>query len=95
MLAESQAIGLRILNVNNFEATREYAKAMDATDSLAEFREQFNMPIQRNGLSCIYLCGNSLGLQPKLATQFVNEDLQDWGDLGVAGHVQARRPYNF
>lgn len=79
--------------MSNYEASREYARTMDAADPLAEFREQFNIPVQRNGMSCIYLCGNSLGLQPKLATQYVNEELEDWGNLGVEGHLHARRPW--
>ena len=76
-----------------FEATRQHAQSMDAVDPLRDFRDRFNMPIQRNGMSCIYLCGNSLGLQPKLAAQYVNEELEDWGNLGVEGHLHARRPW--
>ena len=79
--------------MNNFEATRAYAQSMDAADPLGTFRDQFNMPMQRNGLTCIYLCGNSLGLQPKLAAQVVNEELEDWANLGVEGHLHARRPW--
>ncbi len=77
----------------NFEATRAFAQSMDAADPLREYREQFHMPMQRNGLSCIYLCGNSLGLQPKLAAQYVHEELEDWANLGVEGHLHARRPW--
>ena len=31
--------------------------------------------------------------QPKLAAQFVAEELEDWATLGVEGHMQARRPW--
>ena len=79
--------------MNNLAARREYAQSMDAADPLRDFREQFNMPMRRNGLTCIYLCGNSLGLQPKLAAQFVSEELEDWANLGVEGHLHARRPW--
>jgi kynureninase len=79
--------------MKNFEATREYAQSMDAADPLRDFRDRFNLPMSRNGLNCIYLCGNSLGLQPKLAAQFVNEELEDWASLGVEGHLHARRPW--
>ncbi len=79
--------------MNNFEATRDYAQSMDAADPLRQYRQQFNMPMQRNGLACIYLCGNSLGLQPKLAARYVNEELEDWANLGVEGHLHARRPW--
>jgi kynureninase len=77
----------------DFDASRRYALALDADDPLRQFRDEFNFPGPRNGNCCIYLCGNSLGLQPKQAVQFVDEELEDWGKLGVLGHVQARRPW--
>jgi len=76
-----------------FDASRQCAVAMDAADPLRSFRDEFNLPGPRNGSSCIYLCGNSLGLQPKLAVQFVDDELEDWGKLGVLGHAHARRPW--
>jgi kynureninase len=79
--------------MSEYEPTREYAQSMDAADPLREFRDQFHMPVQRNGMSCVYLCGNSLGIQPKLAAEYVNEELEDWANLGVEGHVHARRPW--
>jgi len=39
------------------------------------------------------LTGNSLGLQPKLAAKYVEEELQAWADLGVEGHFHAKRPW--
>ena len=41
----------------------------------------------------IYFSGNSLGLQPKQTRTFVNQELDDWANLGVEGHEQARRPW--
>ncbi len=76
-----------------YEATPEFVQALDAADPLGAYREQFNIPPKRNGLSCVYLCGNSLGVQPKLAAQFVQEELEDWANLGVEGHLHARRPW--
>lgn len=76
-----------------FIASREYARHLDAADSLRSFQAQFNFPADRNGHNNIYLCGNSLGLQPKLAVQYVQEELEDWGRLGVEGHFSARRPW--
>jgi kynureninase len=66
---------------------------MDAADQLRSYREQFNLPGEKDGYKNIYLCGNSLGLQPKLAVQYVQEELEDWGKLGVEGHFKARRPW--
>ncbi len=76
-----------------FDTSRQYALALDADDPLREFRDEFNLPGPKDGNSCIYLCGNSLGLQPRLAVQLVDEELEDWGRLAVLGHVQARRPW--
>ena len=79
--------------MSTFAATRDYARSMDAADQLRPFREQFNLPGEKGGYKNIYLCGNSLGLQPKLAVQYVQEELEDWGNLGVEGHFSARRPW--
>lgn len=35
---------------------------------------------------CIYLCGNSLGLQPRRTSDRINEHLQGWATKGVFGH---------
>ncbi|HEY3387891.1 MAG TPA: kynureninase [Saprospiraceae bacterium] len=56
------------------------------------FRDQFHIP-KINGKDSIYLCGNSLGLQPKRVKEYVNEELEDWATLGVEGHLHARHPW--
>lgn len=76
-----------------FEATREFAQALDRGDPLRAFRDRFNFPDDRDGRRNVYLCGNSLGLQPKMAVQYVTEVLADWAHLGVAGHFTAKRPW--
>lgn len=67
---------------------REHAAALDARDALAKFREQFCRPD-----GSIYLCGHSLGLQPRSASALVNEELQRWRDWGVEGHFRGDRPW--
>lgn len=57
-----------------------------------EFRNLFHIP-QHSGKDAIYLCGNSLGLQPKRVREFVMEELDDWAQLGVEGHLHARHPW--
>jgi kynureninase len=59
---------------------------------LGEYRDQFHIP-KVNGKDSIYLCGNSLGLQPKKVKEYVNEVLNDWATLGVEGHTQAKHPW--
>lgn len=68
------------------------AKELDSTDPLSPFRSQFYFP-QRAGKDCIYLCGNSLGLQPKTTSDFVNSELKNWQERGVEGHFTGDRPW--
>ncbi|MBJ90780.1 MAG: kynureninase [Woeseia sp.] len=79
--------------MKNFEVSRKYAQSLDNKDKLASFREKFNFPKPRDGRNNIYLCGNSLGLQPKIAVNFVKDILTDWADLGVEGHTKGRSPW--
>jgi kynureninase len=71
----------------------ERARALDAADTLARYRDHFALPRRVDGEALIYFCGHSLGLAPKSARQLVNEDLDDWERLGVTGHHAGRRPW--
>lgn len=66
---------------------------MDDRDPLRHFRQRFLIPKMSNGSECIYLCGHSLGLQPKTAAAYVEQELRDWAELGVEGHFRARHPW--
>jgi kynureninase len=77
----------------HYQDSAEFAARLDADDPLAGFREQFEFPAERDGRKAVYLCGNSLGLQPKLAAIYVQEELSEWARLGVEGHFHARRPW--
>jgi kynureninase len=72
---------------------REYALALDATDPLAAWRERFVLPRDEHGAELVYFCGHSLGAQPLLACDYVEEVMRDWRSLGVEGHFEARRPW--
>jgi len=76
----------------NFENTLAFAKSLDAKDILKDFRERFYIP-QHDGKDSIYFTGNSLGLQPKIVKQYVNQELDDWARLGVEGHFHAKNPW--
>ena len=42
-----------------------------------------------SGLSsepCIYFCGNSLGIQPKVTAKYLEAQLDTWSSIGVGGH---------
>lgn len=77
----------------NFVDSRAFAEAQDQGDSLRSFRKKFRFPADRNGHSPVYLCGNSLGLQPELAAQYVQEELEKWADFAVDGHFHSNRPW--
>jgi kynureninase len=69
------------------------ARALDAGDPLAAFAEEFHHPYDSAGRRLLYLCGHSLGLQPKSAARYVEQELKDWQRLGVLGHHAAARPW--
>ena len=56
---------------------------MDQQDALSLIREKFHIPRTNDGKDAIYLCGNSLGLQPKNVSAFVGAELENWQRLGV------------
>jgi kynureninase len=76
-----------------FEATKEFAASLDALDPLAGYRDRFLSPRTEQGEQYVYLCGHSLGLQPKKAKDYIEQELRDWAHLGVEGHFHARNPW--
>jgi kynureninase len=81
------------LTAEPFQVGQEYAAQMDAQDPLAHFRNRFHIPTTKSGEESIYLCGHSLGLQPKTARAYLEQELEDWAELGVEGHFHARDPW--
>lgn len=71
-----------------------FAKEMDEKDELKSFRSKFYIP-QHNGKDQVYLCGNSLGLQPKSAKEAIDQELKDWAELGVEGHFRGKNPWMY
>ncbi len=76
----------------SYQNSLEFARQSDIKDPLKHFREKFFIP-QHEGRDCVYFTGNSLGLQPKTTTQYVQQELDDWAKLGVEGHFQAKNPW--
>jgi kynureninase len=68
----------------NFENSLTFAESLDLQDDLKDVRNQFLVPEQA-GKPIIYLCGNSLGLQPKGTRKLVEEQFLKWGQLAVEG----------
>lgn len=76
-----------------FRTDEAFAREMDASDPLRGSREQFHIPQHHTGKSAIYLCGNSLGLQPKSTRQVVEQELNDWANLAVEAHFAGCTPW--
>jgi len=62
------------------------ALALDATEPGVSRRGQFHFPRTAGGEPVIYLCGNSLGLQPRRAADDVLRFMAEWRELGVLGY---------
>lgn len=70
----------------------EFANSGDTQDELKHFRDEFLIP-QHHGRDAIYLCGNSLGLQPRSAEKYLSAQLSTWKDLAVEGWFQGEDPW--
>lgn len=58
------------------------------------YRERFHIPVQQSTQKpYIYFCGNSLGLQPKGVLEAIQQELDDWANLGVEGHFHGKNPW--
>lgn len=75
-----------------YEATEAWALAQDAADPLAQFRSEFLIPPHGDGEQT-YLCGNSLGLQPRATRRALLDELDDWARLAVEAHFRGRHPW--
>ncbi|AHM60824.1 Kynureninase [Flammeovirgaceae bacterium 311] len=81
-----------------YQNTESFARELDQQDPLASFRERFLFPIvadeSKEGMkTAIYLCGNSLGLQPKATRTYLERELQKWAQYAVDGHFHAEEPW--
>ncbi|TGZ84678.1 kynureninase [Ascodesmis nigricans] len=78
--------------------TLEHARQLDAKDPLRHFRSEFLIPTKKSlkdpnpqhanpsAEQCLYLCGNSLGLQPACLRPMLDAELSTWAARGVTGH---------
>lgn len=75
------------------------AKALEEAGGHCQ-RAAFHVPptpatavLRTPGSPCVYLCGNSLGLQPRCTREYVLQDLDKWAEHGVEGHFTEPRPW--
>ncbi len=80
-------------STSEFEASPDFAGEMDTTDPLKGSREKFFIPKDVSGREVIYFTGNSLGLQPRNAREYVIQELKDWETFAVEGHLNAKHPW--
>lgn len=79
--------------MNNYQKDIDFARELDQNDHLNKFRDRFHIPRDNSGKELIYFCGNSLGLQPKTTRSYIDQELNDWANLGVEGHFDATNPW--
>ena len=70
-----------------------FAKTQDQNDPIAHYRDAFHIPKTSDGKEWLYFTGNSLGLQPKETKNHIQQELDDWANLGVEGHFEAKNPW--
>ncbi|MGY8933152.1 MAG: kynureninase [Flavobacteriales bacterium] len=76
-----------------YENNLAFAIQKDQEDPLKNYRKEFLIPTNNEGKELVYLCGNSLGLQPKKTSNYLQQELNDWAKFGVEGHTDAKNPW--
>jgi kynureninase len=76
-----------------YEKNLAFAIQKDQEDPLKNYRKEFLIPTNNEGEELVYLCGNSLGLQPKKTSNYLQQELNDWAKFGVEGHTDAKNPW--
>ena len=76
-----------------FSEDEASARACDECDPLRANRDQFGIPVAKDGTTSVYFSGNSLGLQPRCAREAVVEELDTWAQLGVDGHFSGKHAW--
>jgi kynureninase len=85
-----------------YENSEAFALQQDESDELAKYRDQFFIPTLESlksghwadgGQQCVYLAGNSLGLQPREVGHNIQRELADWAAYGVEGHFSGDLPW--
>ncbi|HEX8425826.1 kynureninase [Hymenobacter sp.] len=79
--------------MTSFEPTSDFAAQLDAQDPLREFRHQFYIPPGPDGQESVYMCGNSLGLQPRTARAAAERQFTNWEQMAVEGHFRGDTPW--
>lgn len=92
MLTQKCIFDLQYKTLMNYKNTEAFALEQDSKDELKKFRSYFEIPSINNEES-VYFTGNSLGLLPKRGKEAILQELEDWANLGVEGHFEAKNPW--
>ena len=76
-----------------YQNSLDYAKQLDQEDPISYLRNEFHIPRDKQGKEWLYFTGNSLGLQPKITSKYIEQELDDWANFGVEGHFEAKNPW--
>jgi len=87
------------VGADTLDVDEEFARHLDSIDPLRSVRDRFHIPPARHARGAdpalegdsLYLCGNSLGLQPKAVGTLMEQELRDWAELAVEAHFHAGR----
>ncbi|MBO9684933.1 MAG: kynureninase, partial [Flavisolibacter sp.] len=75
-----------------FENSLQFARELDDKDPLRHFRNEFLIPSHKDR-NAIYFLGNSLGLQPKRTSEYIQQVLKQWSNYGVEGFFIGEQPW--
>jgi kynureninase len=73
--------------------SQEFARQLDDADPLTRFRGEFAFPTDAKGAAKLYFVGNSLGLMPKKAREYVENELDAWAQHAVDAHFMGEHPW--
>ncbi len=77
----------------NLTYSLKEAQTLDQEDALKKFRDEFVFPQTSSGEKPLYFAGHSLGLMPRKAPEYVQEEMESWGRYGVEGHFEGKNPW--
>lgn len=69
------------------------ARMLDQQDPMKKFRDCFQFPETAGHHGPLYFAGHSLGLMPKKAADYIQQELKSWGKYGVEGHFEGAHPW--
>lgn len=79
--------------MKDMAALHTKARELDAQDPLAGYRNHFLIPKRPDGSPVVYMLGNSLGLQPAKAREYVEGVMSDWATMAIDAYTHGHPPY--